>query len=69
MYIAAVLSKDKQLREVFINREDFHSSIAKKVFKLSCLVSEVKELFKTFRQSAKAISFGINIMVPLVGNN
>lgn len=59
MYVAAVLSKDKDLQEVFISGKDFHSSIAKKVFKLDCLVEELKKLYKIERQAAKAISFGI----------
>jgi DNA polymerase I-like protein with 3'-5' exonuclease and polymerase domains len=59
MYYAAVLSGDKNLQQVFISGEDFHSSIAKMVFDLDCVVSAVKEFFKEKRQSAKAISFGI----------
>ncbi len=59
MYIAAVLSKDKELQEVFISGGDFHSSIAKKAFKLPCSVPEVKEYYAEKRSAAKAISFGI----------
>lgn len=59
MYYASVLSGDKALQSVFIDKEDFHSSIAKKVFKLKCLAAEVKALFPTMRQAAKAVSFGI----------
>jgi len=59
MYYASVLSGDKALQSVFIAREDFHSSIAKKVFKLKCLAAEVKKLFPIMRQAAKAVSFGI----------
>lgn len=59
MYYAAVLSEDKNLQKVFTTGEDFHSSIAKMVFDLTCEASAVKELFKAERQSAKAISFGI----------
>lgn len=59
MYYAAVLSGDKRLQKVFIDKEDFHSSIAKQVFDLPCEVSQVKELYKDKRQAAKAISFGI----------
>lgn len=59
MYYAAVLSGDKALQAVFIDKEDFHSSIAKKVFKLQCLAAEVKKLFPIKRQAAKAVSFGI----------
>ena len=59
MYYAAVLSGDKALQSVFSTGEDFHSSIAKMVFDLTCLAKEVKAMFPAMRQSAKAISFGI----------
>ena len=59
MYYAAVISGDTNLQEVFKSGGDFHSSIAKKVFKLKCSVEEVKKLFPTERQAAKAVSFGI----------
>lgn len=64
MYIAAVLSGDKKLQKVFIdvangNGADFHSTIAHMVFKLPCEAKEVKELYPTQRQAAKAVSFGI----------
>lgn len=59
MYIAAVLSKDKDLMHVFQSGGDFHSTIAHKVFKLDCTVDEVKKLYPLMRQAAKAISFGI----------
>lgn len=61
MYIAAVLSGDKNLQQVFLDGGDFHSAIAKMVFNLPCPVEEVKKKYKTYRQSAKAISFGINL--------
>jgi DNA polymerase I-like protein with 3'-5' exonuclease and polymerase domains len=59
MYVAAVLSGDLVLQDVFVSGGDFHSSIAKKVFKLNCLIEEVKNLYKRQRQSSKAVSFGI----------
>jgi len=59
MYYAAVLSGDKNLQQVFIDKGDFHSTIAKMVFDLTCDVADVKKLFSASRQSAKAISFGI----------
>jgi DNA polymerase I-like protein with 3'-5' exonuclease and polymerase domains len=59
MYYAAVLSGDKNLQKVFISGGDFHSTIAKMVFDLTCAVEDVKSLFGSMRQSAKAISFGI----------
>ncbi len=59
MYYAAVLSNDKNLQQVFISGGDFHSTIAKMVFDLVCEIDDVKKLFGSMRQSAKAISFGI----------
>ena len=59
MYYAAVLSGDKNLQQVFSSGGDFHSTIAKMVFNLPCPVEEVKDKYKSMRQSAKAISFGI----------
>jgi DNA polymerase I-like protein with 3'-5' exonuclease and polymerase domains len=61
MYYAAVLSGDKNLQKVFSSGGDFHSSIAKMVFSLPCEVEDVKKLYGAMRQSAKAISFGINL--------
>jgi DNA polymerase I-like protein with 3'-5' exonuclease and polymerase domains len=59
MYYAAVLSGDKNLQIVFSSGGDFHSTIAKMVFALPCAVEDVKKLYGSMRQSAKAISFGI----------
>lgn len=59
MYYAAVLANDPKLQQVFKSGGDFHSSIAHMVFKLPCDVKDVKELFPTERQAAKAVSFGI----------
>lgn len=59
VYVAAVLSGDKKLQQVFIDGGDFHSTIAKMVFKLDCDVSEVKELYPLLRQGAKSTTFGI----------
>lgn len=56
MYYAAVLSGDKELMKVFSSGGDFHSTIAKMVFNLPCDVSEVKKLYGSMRQSAKAIN-------------
>lgn len=61
VYVASVLSGDKELQDVFISRGDFHSTIAKKVFKLDCDVEDVKELYPLLRQAAKGITFGINV--------
>lgn len=59
VYVAAVLSNDKELMAVFQSGGDFHSTIAKKVFKLNCAVEDVKTLYPLLRQAAKAITFGI----------
>jgi DNA polymerase I-like protein with 3'-5' exonuclease and polymerase domains len=59
VYIAAVLSKDKELMEVFQSGGNFHSTIAKKVFALPCEVEKVSEFYPDRRQAAKAVTFGI----------
>ena len=59
MYYAAVLSGDRNLAKVFKDGGDFHSSIAKMTFNLTCPVEEIAEKFPKFRQASKAISFGI----------
>ena len=59
MYYAAVLSGDPALQEVFISGGNFHSNIAKKVFKLDCPVEDIEVYHKKERQGCKAISFGI----------
>lgn len=59
VYVAAVLSKDVKLQNVFKGGGDFHSSIAKLVFKLDCAVEKVKKLYPLERQAAKAVTFGI----------
>jgi len=58
VYYAAVLSGDKNLQKVFQSGGDFHSTIAKMVFDLPC---DVEDVCPAMRQSAKAISFGINL--------
>lgn len=60
MWVAAVLSKDNNLLKVFENEnDDFHSFVAKSMFKLDCEVKDVKRIYSQQRQAAKAISFGI----------
>jgi DNA polymerase I-like protein with 3'-5' exonuclease and polymerase domains len=59
VYVAAVLSNDEALMDVFREKEDFHSAIAKRVFHLPCEVEEVAELYPVQRQAAKAVTFGI----------
>jgi DNA polymerase I-like protein with 3'-5' exonuclease and polymerase domains len=59
MYYAAALSGDRALGKVFQEGGDFHSSIAKAVFKLNCSTEELTTMYPQLRQAAKAISFGI----------
>jgi DNA polymerase I-like protein with 3'-5' exonuclease and polymerase domains len=59
VYVAAVLSKDKRLMEVFTSGGDFHSSVAKQVFKLKEPVDEIKKKYKLLRQIAKTVTFTI----------
>jgi DNA polymerase I-like protein with 3'-5' exonuclease and polymerase domains len=59
VYVAAVLADDKELMDVFKSGGNFHSTIAHKVFKLPCDVSEVAEKYPDKRQAAKAVTFGI----------
>lgn len=59
MYVAAVLSGDKVLQKIFINKEDYHGSMAVQKFNLNCTANEVKELHNDLRNAAKTISFEI----------
>ena len=59
VYYAAVISGDKKMQGIFLSGGDFHSSTAKLVFNLPCAVEDVKKLFPTERQAAKAVTFGI----------
>jgi DNA polymerase I-like protein with 3'-5' exonuclease and polymerase domains len=59
VYVAAALSNDKFLQRAFIEKLDFHSYVAKNMFKLDCSVNEVKNLYPDLRQYSKAITFGI----------
>jgi DNA polymerase I-like protein with 3'-5' exonuclease and polymerase domains len=59
VYVAAALANDKFLQQAFIEKLDFHSYVAKNMFKLNCEVGEVKKLYPDERQYAKAITFGI----------
>ena len=59
VYVAAVLAEDKALMDVFRSGGNFHSSIAKTVFRLPCEVEDVAEYYTTQRQAAKAVTFGI----------
>ena len=59
VYVAAKLAEDEALMNVFRSGGNFHSTIAKTVFKLPCEVEDVAELYTTQRQAAKAVTFGI----------
>ena len=59
VYVAAVLAKDEALMDVFRAGGNFHSNIAKRVFKLPCEPNQVAELYGAKRQAAKAVTFGI----------
>lgn len=59
VYVAAKLAEDVELMNVFRSGGNFHSTIAKTVFKLPCPVEQVAELYPTQRQAAKAVTFGI----------
>ncbi len=59
VYYAAVISGDKKMQGIFLAGGDFHSATAKLVFNLPCAVEDVKKLFPTERQGAKAVTFGI----------
>lgn len=59
VYYASVLSGDKKMQGVFKAGGDFHASTAKLVFNLPCPVEDVKRLYPTQRQAAKAVTFGI----------
>ena len=59
VYCAAVLANDKGLQRVFQSGGNFHSTIAKQVFRLPCDVDQVAELYGDKRQQAKAVTFGI----------
>jgi len=59
VYVAAILSDDKNLQNVFKSGGDLHSTVAKMVFALPQDVADIKEKASTQRQAAKAITFGI----------
>ncbi len=53
--IAAILSGDKELIDIFQKGEDIHAGVAMRMYKLDSL----KEVTPDMRRSAKAINFGI----------
>ncbi|MDB5254078.1 MAG: polA [Parcubacteria group bacterium] len=52
--IAAILSKDKKLIDIFKRGEDVHTGVASRVFKV-----DPKEVDKEMRRKAKVINFGV----------
>ena len=52
--ILAHISKDKNMREAFLNEEDIHKQVASKVFDVP-----LEEVTKEQRTAAKAVNFGI----------
>jgi DNA polymerase I-like protein with 3'-5' exonuclease and polymerase domains len=59
MYIAAVLSGDRNLQKVFITGVDYHGYMAIMKFGLNCSANEVGNKYPDLRQEAKTISFEI----------
>ncbi len=52
--LAALLSQDKELLEIFNNNEDVHTSVASRVFHV-----DIKDVTADMRRKAKVINFGI----------
>lgn len=52
--IAAILSKDPKMIEIFKNGEDIHTSVASKIFAVA-----ISEVTKDMRNKAKTINFGV----------
>ncbi len=52
--ILAHISKDKNMQEAFLNKEDIHKQVASKVFNIP-----IEEVTKEQRTAAKAVNFGI----------
>lgn len=52
--ILAHISKDRNMREAFLNKEDIHKQVASKVFNVP-----LEEVTKEQRTAAKAVNFGI----------
>ena len=59
VYVAAVLSGDKKLQEVFTSGSDFHAAVAKQVFNLPGTPAEIKKKYPRERQIAKTVTFTI----------
>lgn len=52
--IAAILSKDKELIDIFTKGEDIHSGVAARMYKV-----DIKDVTSDMRRHAKTINFGI----------
>jgi len=59
MYIVSVLSQDPVLQNIFVNKQDYHSMIAKYKYNLDYSDKEIKEFHNDLRQDAKTTSFEI----------
>lgn len=59
MWVAAVLSGDKNLQKIFKDKVDYHGAMAVNKFGLPCHPNEVAALYPDKRQDAKTISFEI----------
>lgn len=57
--VLAQLSQCPAMLQLFADKIDIHAATAVNAFKLDCLWQEVKELYSTERNRAKAINFGI----------
>ena len=63
MYIAAVMSEDATMQNIFHDKVDFHGKIAKMENSLPCEVSEVAKFYPKERQEAK--TFGFKVLYQL----
>ena len=72
MYVASVLSGDKNLQEVFTTGVDYHGFMATHKFNINCHPNEVAKLYPDKRQDAKTVSFEIlyklNYKEPVLAN-
>ena len=70
MYIASVLSGDKDLQKVFVTGVDYHGFMAVTKFGLPCTPNEVATKYPDKRQDAKTVSFEIlyklNLREPIL---
>lgn len=57
--VLAWYAMEQTMIATLANGGDLHSVVARDVFKLNCLVEEVKKLYKPHRYRAKKVNFGI----------